>query len=169
MKKLLLCIYMFFAHKISSFLVFPSFIQSIFQEVLWGKAIRKDIWKVLKIIMDEINLVRLRSSHRRCSKKSRSEKFEKFTREHLVTNTIVTDFRTATLLKKRLQHGCFPVNCTKFLRTHLLQSTTGWLLLKVAACYKFTNFTFYFTYPFKNAISWPILSSKRSFSASICA
>ena len=26
-------------------------------------------------------------------------------------------FRSATLLKKRLQHSCFPVNTSKFLRT----------------------------------------------------
>ena len=35
----------------------------------------------------------------------------------------------ATLLKKRFQHRCFPVNFAKFLRTHFLQNTSGWLLL----------------------------------------
>ena len=35
----------------------------------------------------------------------------------------------ATLLKKRLWHRCFPVNFVKFLRTPLLQNTSGRLLL----------------------------------------
>ena len=35
-----------------------------------------------------------------------------------------------TLLKKRLWHRCFPVNFAKFLRTPLLQSTSGRLPLK---------------------------------------
>ena len=37
--------------------------------------------------------------------------------------------RPATLLKKRLWHRCFPVNFTKFLRTHLLKERLWWLLL----------------------------------------
>ena len=32
-------------------------------------------------------------------------------------------FRPATLLKKRLQHSCFPVNIVNFLRTGFLQNT----------------------------------------------
>ena len=35
----------------------------------------------------------------------------------------------ASLLKKRLQHRCFPVNFAKFLRTSFLQSTSWWLPL----------------------------------------
>ena len=38
---------------------------------------------------------------------------------------------TATLLKKRLWHRCFPVNFVKFLRTQFLQNTSGRLLLYV--------------------------------------
>ena len=34
-----------------------------------------------------------------------------------------------TLLKKRLWHGCFPVNFAKFLRTPFLQNASGRLLL----------------------------------------
>ena len=37
--------------------------------------------------------------------------------------------RPATLLKKRLWHGCFPLNFVKFLRTPFLQNTSGRLLL----------------------------------------
>ena len=36
----------------------------------------------------------------------------------------------ATLLKKRLWHGCFLVNFAKFLRTYFLCNTSGPLLLK---------------------------------------
>ena len=36
--------------------------------------------------------------------------------------------RPATLLKKRLQHRCFPVNYPKFLRTPFLQNTSGRLV-----------------------------------------
>ena len=41
----------------------------------------------------------------------------------------VAGLRPATLLKKRLWHKCVPVNFAKFLRTPLLQNTSGWLLL----------------------------------------
>ena len=39
--------------------------------------------------------------------------------------------RPATLLKKRLWHKCFPVTFIKFLRTPILQNTSGRLLLKL--------------------------------------
>ena len=39
--------------------------------------------------------------------------------------------RRATLLKKRLWHKCFPVTFIKFLRTPILQNTSGRLLLKL--------------------------------------
>ena len=37
--------------------------------------------------------------------------------------------RPAALLKKRLWHGCFPVNFAKFLRTPFSQNTSEWLLM----------------------------------------
>ena len=39
-------------------------------------------------------------------------------------------FVSATLLKERLWHRCFPVNFVKFLRPPFLQNTSGRLLLK---------------------------------------
>ena len=39
------------------------------------------------------------------------------------------DLRSATLLKNRLLHRCFPVNFPKFVRTLVLQNTSRWLLL----------------------------------------
>ena len=41
----------------------------------------------------------------------------------------VSGLRPATLLKKRHWHRCFPVSCTKFLRTFFLQKTSGRLVL----------------------------------------
>ena len=41
----------------------------------------------------------------------------------------VAGLMPATLLKKRLWHRCFPVNLEKFLKTLLLQNTSGRLLL----------------------------------------
>ena len=70
-----------------------------------------------------------RSSHRRYSlKKGVSKNFAKFKEEHLVLQSLcnkVAGLRSATLLKKRLQHMCFPVNFVTFLRTPSLQNTSG--------------------------------------------
>ena len=38
---------------------------------------------------------------------------------------------SATLLKKRIWHSCFPVNFAKFLRAPFLKNTSRWLLLKI--------------------------------------
>ena len=45
----------------------------------------------------------------------------------------VAGLRSATLLKRRLWHRCFPVNFVKFLRTLFLQNTSRRLLLTI--CY----------------------------------
>ena len=42
----------------------------------------------------------------------------------------VAGFRPATLLKKSLWHGCFPLNFAKFLRTPFVTEHLRWLLLK---------------------------------------
>ena len=70
-----------------------------------------------------------RSSHRRCSLKSSVTKnFANFTGKHHCWRLFLINLlakRPAPILKKRLLHGCFPVNITKFLRTVLLQNTSG--------------------------------------------
>ena len=67
-----------------------------------------------------------RSSHRRCSvRKVVLRNFAKFTRKDLCQSLF---FNKA----KRLWHSCFPVNFTKFLRTSILQNTSGRLLLNFA-------------------------------------
>ena len=74
-----------------------------------------------------------RSSHQRCSmKKGDLKNFAKFTGKQLCQRFFfnkVAGLRSATLLKKRLWHRCFPVNFAKFLRTAFLQNTSGRLLL----------------------------------------
>ena len=40
----------------------------------------------------------------------------------------VAGLRSATLIKKRFWHRCFPVNFAEFLRTYFLQNTSAWLL-----------------------------------------
>ena len=59
-----------------------------------------------------------RSSHQRCSIRI---SVAKFTGKHLCQSLFfnkVVGVRSATLLKKRLWHKCFPVNFAKFLRAH---------------------------------------------------
>ena len=74
-----------------------------------------------------------RSSHQRCSfKKVFLKNFTKFSGKHLCWSLFfnkVSGMRPATLLKKRLQQSCFPVNFVKFLRTPFLQNTSRQLLL----------------------------------------
>ena len=41
---------------------------------------------------------------------------------------IFVGLRPATLLKKRLRHKCFPVNFSKFLKTHFFTELLRWLL-----------------------------------------
>ena len=68
----------------------------------------------------------------RCSlKKGVLRNFAKSTGKHLCQSLLfnkVGGLMSATLLKNRLWHRCFPSNFTKFLRTPSLQNTSGWLL-----------------------------------------
>ena len=74
-----------------------------------------------------------RSSHRRCSiRKGVLKNFAKFTAKHLCQSLIfnkVAGLRPPTLLKKRLQLTCFPVNFVKFLRKPISIKHLRWLLL----------------------------------------
>ena len=59
--------------------------------------------------------------------------FAKFTGKHLCQSLFfnkVAGLRRATLLKKRLWQGYFPVSFAKFLRTPFLTEHLRWLLLK---------------------------------------
>ena len=58
--------------------------------------------------------------------------FTKLTEIHLCqsfVSTKVVGLRSATLLKKRLRHKCFPVNLAIFLRTPFLIEHLRWLPL----------------------------------------
>ena len=74
-----------------------------------------------------------RSSQRGCSmKKYVLKNLAKFAEKHLRSSLFfnkVAGLMPATLLKKRLQHRCFPVNFAKFLRTPFLQNTSRCVLL----------------------------------------
>ena len=77
------------------------------------------------------------SSHWRCSvKKGVLKNFAKSTGKHLCQSLFfnkVAGLTSATLLKKRLWHRCFPVDFAKFLRTPFVQNTSGRLLLWTTA------------------------------------
>ena len=63
------------------------------------------------------------------------QKFHKFTGKYLCQSLFfnkVVGLRSATLLKKRLWHRCFPVNFAKFLRPFYLEHL-WWLLLKMGS------------------------------------
>ena len=65
-------------------------------------------------------------------KKGVLENFAKFIGKHLGKALLfnkVADLKPATILKKRLWHGCFPMSFAKFSRTPFLQNTSGRLLL----------------------------------------
>ena len=67
-------------------------------------------------------------------KKGVLRSFTKFTEKQLRQSLFfnkVAGLSSATLLKKRLWHRCFPVNFAKFLRTHFSQNTSERLLLNM--------------------------------------
>ena len=60
--------------------------------------------------------------------------FTKFTGKHLCQSFFfnkVAGLGPATLLKRRLWHGCFPVDFVKYPRTPFLQNTSGRPLLNI--------------------------------------
>ena len=64
------------------------------------------------------------------------ESFVKFTTKHLCWSVFfdkVAGLKSLTLLEKRLQHRCFPVNFAKFLRTPFFTEHLQWLLLIIAS------------------------------------
>ena len=74
------------------------------------------------------------NSHQTCSAKKLFFKILQYSKKTAVLQSrlflINTDFRAAaTLIKKRLQHRCFPANIAKFLRTAILKNICERLLL----------------------------------------
>ena len=67
-------------------------------------------------------------------KKDVLKNFAKFIGKYLCQSFFfnkVVGLRSATLLKKRLWHRCFPVNFAKFLRTPFFAEHIWWLLLSI--------------------------------------
>ena len=77
--------------------------------------------------MNHRDLVGLfRSRHRRCSvKKGILKNFANFTGKHLCLSLL----QACNFIKKKLQHWCFPVKFTKFLRTSILKNICERLIL----------------------------------------
>ena len=78
--------------------------------------------------------IRLRSSRPEVfCKKSFLRNFAKFTGKQLSQSFFFNKFaglRSATLLKKKFWHRCFPVNFAKFIRTPFFKKHLWWLLLQ---------------------------------------
>ena len=78
--------------------------------------------------------IRLRSSRPEVfCKKSFLRNFAKFTGKQLSQSFFFNKFaglRSATLLKKKFWHRCFPVNFAKFIRTPFFTEHLWWLLLQ---------------------------------------
>ena len=69
-------------------------------------------------------------------KKGVLRNFAKFSGKHLCLITLqALGLRPAASLKRRLWHSCFSVNFAKFLRTFILQNTSGRLLLNCCLYY----------------------------------
>ena len=98
--------------------------------IIVGGFTMSGIMKLSPVISPEIHsqMVKFRSSHRRCSTK----KVLLIISQNLLENSCVG---VSFLLKKRLRHRCFPVNIMKFLKTPFLQNTSGWLFLKILHLY----------------------------------
>ena len=61
----------------------------------------------------------------------------------LIKLAIWTSLRPATLLKKRIRHRCFPVDCATFLRTPFFIEHLWWLLLLLLKSCKKSTKKFY--------------------------
>ena len=105
--------------------------------IFWENAILRQFWN---IILSGFVMNGFKSRHPRCSvKKGILRNFVKFTGKNLCQKLFsnkVAGLRPANLLKKRLWHGCFPVNFTEFLWTPFLQNTSGRLHLWVTEVYR---------------------------------
>ena len=87
-------------------------------------------------VISVISVKESRSSHQMCSLKAFLKNFAKLTGKYLCQSLFfneVAGLRSATSLKKRLWHRCFPVIFAKFLRTPFLQNTSKQLVLYILA------------------------------------
>ena len=114
-----------------------SFFLRIFTSKFLVKSVscKKNVYRPLRRISVQKDVPRCRSNYPELfPKKGVPKNFAKFTGKHLCQilffNKVAKGQRPATLLKKRLQHWCFPVNFAKLLRTPFSIKHLWWLLLQ---------------------------------------
>ena len=116
LKKSLMKNFIFCAVK--KFLTLPQVTLNFLENILKSKSL-PTLLRIFGSIILTISFKIFRSSHPEVFCKKRVAKsFSKFTEKHLCWSFFfnkVTCFKTATLLKERLQHKCFPVNFAKLL------------------------------------------------------
>ena len=129
-------------HLVHSWILCPIYWKTCLNLLLFGKTGKfvTVSWALSYMIRNPFNYVswikkeQAEAVVQRCSvKKGVLRNLVKFTGKHLCQNLFsskVTGLRPATLLKKGLWHGCFPVNFAKFLRTlFFIEHLLWWLLL----------------------------------------
>ena len=109
---------------------------------MWGKFTY--VLNCMSVGEDKIITISYRYSRQGVfCKKGVLRNFTNFTEKHLCQSLFfnkVAGLRSATLLKKRLWHRCFPANFAKFLRTPFLTEQLRQLLLFIRTWTKKMNF-----------------------------
>ena len=105
--------------------------------ILW-RLMQRRVWCVSKNLMlrfiSSINLNRQLITEAATNvfyEEGALKSFTRFTGKHLCQSLFFNKTGSATLLKKRIWHRCFPVNFVKFLRIPFLQNTSGRVLLSL--------------------------------------
>ena len=62
-----------------------------------------------------------------------------FTEKHLCWSLFLIKMQACNFIKRRLQHGCFPVNIAKFLRTPILKNIYGKAIVKMVRNYSYNS------------------------------
>ena len=109
---------------------FPDVLQiRCYQLVICNRIWRKDlVWKAPMVASDQTRLQKnLRKGHAVPWEFSWIVNYKLFLKFHYKTSVLDSIFNK---IKKRLQHKCFPLKITKFLRTYFFTEHLCWLLLK---------------------------------------
>ena len=94
------------------------------------KKINNNLIIIFKIFKIKLEIYLVKSSHQRCSIiKGVLRNFAKFTGKHLCQSLFFNKVKAYNFIKKEILAQVFPVIFAKFLRTHILQNTSGRLLL----------------------------------------
>ena len=114
--------------------IFPSFTSKRLSQLYFFISVKYRLWKDLKAnnLRCKISMFTFKKEpfadvlQKRCS-----ETFYKFHRKTSVLESCnkVVGLHPCNIIKKRLQHRCFPVKYAKFIRTPFLKNICGWRLL----------------------------------------